>query len=408
MTPAITATLPAPTPISTGDTGNTTATPLAALFADFLPPDSVSADAAPDSLPALALTPAEEPATELPEDHPWPPEGLASLWLPAPEPALPALPEPALPAAPESALSAAPAPVSLGAGAMPDSAAPSLSTTTPTENAAPISSTPSPIQIPAGTDTAPPLPEAIIPESGDANPAATSKASVSMTDGQNTAAAPVLSVPAARHSLESESISISQQAQAPALEAHLPTAEPTPSGGEVLQNETPPAPSISALPPAAPRIPAPAPAQPTPTTAPFPAPELHADNFPDAVGTHIQWLAEHKIGHAHLQLTPQDMGPLEVRLKLEGDQLQAHFTSAEAEVRQALEHSLPRLRELLGEHGLNLGQADIDKRPSQQHTSPSPHTKTSASSTSGYSDEAPTPAPPVSHVQSTHLVDAYA
>jgi len=143
------------------------------------------------------------------------------------------------------------------------------------------------------------------------------------------------------------------------------------------------------------------------TTAPFPAPDLHADTFPDTVGSHIQWLAEHKIGHAHLQLSPQDMGPLEVRLKLDGDQLAAHFTSAEPDVRQAMEHALPRLRDLLGEHGLNLAQADIGQQSSRQHAAKPPQTEMSSST--GYADDAPASDAPARHVQSgINLVDAYA
>jgi len=152
--------------------------------------------------------------------------------------------------------------------------------------------------------------------------------------------------------------------------------------------------------------PAPPPLPPASPTAPFPAPDLHADNFPDALGAHIQWLTEHKIGHAHLHLNPQDMGPLEVRLTLDGEQLQAHFTSAEPEVRQTLEQGLPRLRELLGEHGLNLGQADIGQHPSQQHTSASPHTE--ASSTAEDTGETPAPDAQTLHIQNTHLLDAWA
>ncbi|UYB50503.1 flagellar hook-length control protein FliK [Xanthomonas sp. AM6] len=102
------------------------------------------------------------------------------------------------------------------------------------------------------------------------------------------------------------------------------------------------------------------------TGSPTPTPQLHGDNFDDAMGARVSWLADQKIGHAHIKLSPAELGPVEVRLHLSGDQVNASFSSAQADVRQALENSLPRLREMLGQHGFQLGQADVG----QQHQQP--------------------------------------
>lgn len=93
--------------------------------------------------------------------------------------------------------------------------------------------------------------------------------------------------------------------------------------------------------------------------SPTPTPDLHSDDFDDALGARMSWLADQKIGHAHIKLNPAELGPVEVRLQLSGDQVNASFSSAQADVRQALENSLPRLRELLGQQGFQLGQADV-------------------------------------------------
>lgn len=92
--------------------------------------------------------------------------------------------------------------------------------------------------------------------------------------------------------------------------------------------------------------------------SPTPTPHLH-EGFDDAVGARMSWLADQKIGHAHIKITPDDLGPVEVRLQLDGDKVSASFTAAHAEVRQALEQSLPRLREMLGQHGFQLGHTDV-------------------------------------------------
>lgn len=95
------------------------------------------------------------------------------------------------------------------------------------------------------------------------------------------------------------------------------------------------------------------------TGEPTPKPVLGDDGFEQAIGARLGWLADQKIGHAHIRLSPDDMGPVDVRLQLNGDKVHASFSSPHVDVRQALESSLPRLRELLGEQGFQLAHADV-------------------------------------------------
>lgn len=106
------------------------------------------------------------------------------------------------------------------------------------------------------------------------------------------------------------------------------------------------------------------------SASPTPTPDLHGEQFDDALGARVSWLADQKIGHAHIRISPAELGPVEVRLHLNGDQVNASFLSAQPEVRQALESSLPRLREMLGQHGFQLGQADVGQ---QQQQAPQGH-----------------------------------
>ena len=102
------------------------------------------------------------------------------------------------------------------------------------------------------------------------------------------------------------------------------------------------------------------------TGSPTATPHLGGDDFDDAVGARVGWLADQKIGHAHIKITPNDLGPIEVRLQLDGDKVHATFTSAHADVRHALESSLSRLRDLLGEQGFQLGNADVGQQQTAQ------------------------------------------
>ncbi|WP_313217350.1 flagellar hook-length control protein FliK [Stenotrophomonas sp.] len=152
-------------------------------------------------------------------------------------------------------------------------------------------------------------------------------------------------------------------------------AEPTPDA-ELLKTVTdaitaagdgadaPPTPLLHALNAAA-ELKTSAPAAPF-TGAPTATPHLGGDDFEDAVSARIGWLADQKIGHAHIRITPDDLGPIDVRLHLDGDKVHASFTSAHADVRHALESSLPRLREMLNEQGFQLGNADVGQQQTAQ------------------------------------------
>jgi flagellar hook-length control protein FliK len=109
--------------------------------------------------------------------------------------------------------------------------------------------------------------------------------------------------------------------------------------------------------------------QPTLAAAPLAMPAEPADGFDDGFGTRIAWMADQRIGHAEIRLNPEHVGRIDVRVQLDGSQVRAEFHSAHAEVRQAIEASLPRLRELLGQHGLQLGQADVGQRQAGQDDS---------------------------------------
>lgn len=136
-----------------------------------------------------------------------------------------------------------------------------------------------------------------------------------------------------------------------------------------------------------------------------PVPQLQGEGFADDIGTHVQWLAGQKIGHAHIRIAPQELGPVEVRLQLDGDRVRADFTSAQPEVRQALESSLPRLREMLGQQGFELAHAGVGQQShspgngsGQSRTGPGDDAATAA-------DDTPTPAPRTLRLG---LLDAYA
>ncbi|MCM8565435.1 flagellar hook-length control protein FliK [Thauera linaloolentis] len=77
------------------------------------------------------------------------------------------------------------------------------------------------------------------------------------------------------------------------------------------------------------------------------------------VGNQVRWMLGRAESKAELVLTPPNLGKLEVSISLSGDQTTAQFVASSQAARDALEQALPRLREILQQSGISLGQADV-------------------------------------------------
>lgn len=81
----------------------------------------------------------------------------------------------------------------------------------------------------------------------------------------------------------------------------------------------------------------------------------------------ITWMATQQQQTAELHLNPPNLGPLDVLLNVNGDQATALFTSPHAAVRDAVEQALPRLRDMMADNGIMLGNATVsDQSPRDQ------------------------------------------
>ncbi len=82
----------------------------------------------------------------------------------------------------------------------------------------------------------------------------------------------------------------------------------------------------------------------------------------EAVGQQVTWFVSQKISTASLRLNPQHLGPMEMAVTMDGDKASITFTSQQSMVRDALESSIPRLREMLSENGLNLVNVNVSQQ----------------------------------------------
>ncbi len=78
-----------------------------------------------------------------------------------------------------------------------------------------------------------------------------------------------------------------------------------------------------------------------------------------AVGERVLWLAAQNLTSAELRLDPPDLGPMQVRVSMNNDQVNVSFSSQQVAVREALDQGAQRLREMFNEQGLKLGDLNV-------------------------------------------------
>ncbi len=103
-------------------------------------------------------------------------------------------------------------------------------------------------------------------------------------------------------------------------------------------------------------------------------PPVGTPAWDQALGQKVVWMVAGEQQSASLTLNPPDLGPLQVVLNVSNSHASATFTAAQPEVRQALEAALPKLRDMLGEAGIQLGQATVNSGSPNHHSAPDQQT----------------------------------
>lgn len=140
-------------------------------------------------------------------------------------------------------------------------------------------------------------------------------------------------------------------------------------------------------------------------TTPWQAPLALADpsaaqQLKDRVMVQIQ----QKLQTAEVQLHPEDLGTMQIKLNLQQDQLSVQFIVQQGAAKEALEQQMPRLRDMLEQQGIALTEGQVEQR---QSGSQQEHRQTR----SGHADGADTDAAVKQQVQirvSDRMVDFYA
>ena len=90
--------------------------------------------------------------------------------------------------------------------------------------------------------------------------------------------------------------------------------------------------------------------------------------FAQGVSDRVSYMVDNNLSAAKLQVNPPQLGPIEVRIAVQGNQAQVWLTAHSAVTRDALEASSPKLREMLGAQGFGQVSVDISQRSFQERS----------------------------------------
>ncbi|MFY0675783.1 MAG: flagellar hook-length control protein FliK [Neptuniibacter sp.] len=92
--------------------------------------------------------------------------------------------------------------------------------------------------------------------------------------------------------------------------------------------------------------------------------KLNTPAWSSALAERAVMMAAQNTNVAQIQLDPPELGSLNIRVQINQDQVSLNFTSPHAHVRDAVEQSLPRLREMFAEQGLALNESSVSDQQS--------------------------------------------
>ena len=95
---------------------------------------------------------------------------------------------------------------------------------------------------------------------------------------------------------------------------------------------------------------------------------VDSPDFSQGVADRVSLMVGSNLTSAKLQVNPAQLGPIDVRITVQGNQAQVSLTAHSAVTRDALESSSSKLREMLGAQGFGQVSVDISQRSFQERS----------------------------------------
>ena len=98
---------------------------------------------------------------------------------------------------------------------------------------------------------------------------------------------------------------------------------------------------------------------------------LQQPHWNKQIGDRLNVMISRGLQQAEIRLNPPELGMLEVKVQLQGEQANVTFSTPHSQVKEALDAAIPRLREMLEENGLTLGDVNVSHQSLAQGQSQS-------------------------------------
>ena len=89
-------------------------------------------------------------------------------------------------------------------------------------------------------------------------------------------------------------------------------------------------------------------------------------DFADAVKDKVMLMINQKLQQFDITLDPPEFGNMQVRVNLQGEQASVNFVVQNQQAKDALEQNMSKLRDMLAEQGVDVGEANVEQQNQQQ------------------------------------------
>lgn len=95
--------------------------------------------------------------------------------------------------------------------------------------------------------------------------------------------------------------------------------------------------------------------------------EVNHPQWKEQFAEHVVWLGQNKTTSALIKLHPEELGPIEINIKMVKDAASIVINSHSTHVCQLVEQSMPRLREMMVDQGLSLADVQVNADTNSQN-----------------------------------------
>ncbi|MDD9180163.1 MULTISPECIES: flagellar hook-length control protein FliK [Aliivibrio] len=114
---------------------------------------------------------------------------------------------------------------------------------------------------------------------------------------------------------------------------------------------------------------------------------IRQEQVSDEVAERINMMMAKNLKHVDIRLDPPEMGRMHIRLNMGADSAGVQFTVSNQQARDAIEQSLPRLREMFAQQGIQLADTSVQQQNSGESSQYAYQKEESSRQGSGFNEE---------------------